>query len=543
MPATSSTVTALRRTRIGVVAFVVAVVTFGAAAPAFADGGGLFIVVPDPITVAESPAGSGHAVVPFDVTVEGATAPVDIECTDAGLPVVSPADLTVGVHVIDCTATGADGFDQDSFTITVTGATTPPGGPGTGGTPPVADAGGPYTVIEGQPLHLDASASHAADPTDALTYSWDLNGDGVFGDATGVTPTLSWAQLQSHSVNDGPAVLQATVQVTDTTTAGVAVSPATTLTVVNAPPVAFIGGGTSAAKGLTATFALSSTDPSVIDQQAGFGYVVSWGDGTTATLTGGGALIETHVFPAPGSYTVTLQATDKDGGVSALASKQVTAVAVVPDVCGSTGSTLVVGGTPGADTILVGPGSTAATVSVSVNGVALAVPVASFGSVVVLAGAGDDTVTFTGGLVVPRLVYGGTGNDTLSGGDGPAVLVGGDGNDRLTGGAARDVLIGGAGADALVGNAGDDILIPGATSFDPATAAGERSLCDVQAEWTRTDVGVVGRALHLLGAGKGLNGGTHFVLAGRGRNVGPRTCGDTLEGDAGDDWVVEGLRR
>ena len=49
----------------------------------------------------------------------------------------------------------------------------------------VADAGGPYAINEGDALTLDGTGSLAGP---GATYSWDVNDDGTFGDATGATP-------------------------------------------------------------------------------------------------------------------------------------------------------------------------------------------------------------------------------------------------------------------------------------------------------------------------------------------------------------------
>ncbi len=58
---------------------------------------------------------------------------------------------------------------------------------------PVAVAGGPYTVAEGQSLRLDASASYDPDAAfgDRLVdYGWDLDNDGLFDDAVGGDPII-----------------------------------------------------------------------------------------------------------------------------------------------------------------------------------------------------------------------------------------------------------------------------------------------------------------------------------------------------------------
>jgi hypothetical protein len=63
-----------------------------------------------------------------------------------------------------------------------------------------------------------------------LSYAWFINGN-LITDATGVTPTLTWTQLQALNLGVG------TYQVRVKVTAGgrTAISPAVTLTVLAAP--------------------------------------------------------------------------------------------------------------------------------------------------------------------------------------------------------------------------------------------------------------------------------------------------------------------
>ena len=84
-------------------------------------------------------------------------------------------------------------------------------------------------------------------------------------------------------------------------------------------------------------------------------------------------------------------------------------------------------------------------------------------------GAGNDSVTVAGNFTATDLapstitIRGGTGNDTLSAAGVTSahrvVLYGDTGDDTLTGGAGNDLLDGGSGADALRGGAGADRLV------------------------------------------------------------------------------------
>ena len=79
---------------------------------------------------------------------------------------------------------------------------------------PAADAGGSYTIEEGNGLSLNASAS--TDPgNDSLTYSWDLDNDGQYDDATGSEPTVSWATLANLGLPSNGTSLSIGVQVDD----------------------------------------------------------------------------------------------------------------------------------------------------------------------------------------------------------------------------------------------------------------------------------------------------------------------------------------
>lgn len=55
---------------------------------------------------------------------------------------------------------------------------------------PAAHAGDGYDATAGEPLTLDGSGSAAGTGGAIVGYEWDVDGDGAFGDATGVSPTV-----------------------------------------------------------------------------------------------------------------------------------------------------------------------------------------------------------------------------------------------------------------------------------------------------------------------------------------------------------------
>jgi Ca2+-binding RTX toxin-like protein len=85
-------------------------------------------------------------------------------------------------------------------------------------------------------------------------------------------------------------------------------------------------------------------------------------------------------------------------------------------------------------------------------------------------GAGNDTLTGGSGN---DLLFGGAGNDTLLGKGGDDQLFGGDGNDTLIGGAGNDQMFGGAGNDRMIWNPGDGTdLMEGGDGIDTAIVNG-----------------------------------------------------------------------
>lgn len=168
--------------------------------------------------------------------------------------------------------------------------------------PPVADAGSDQNVDEGTTVMFDGSASSDPD-ADLLTYDWDLDDDGSFDDATGVTASMLFADNGVYSVR---------LRVTDA--GGLSSVDTVALTVKNvAPVITFLTGPQDPQQsGLSITLNAAFTDPGVADTHTALWI---WGDGSTSVGIINGQNVEgIHTYVVGDVYTVTLTVADKDGG-------------------------------------------------------------------------------------------------------------------------------------------------------------------------------------------------------------------------------------
>lgn len=190
--------------------------------------------------------------------------------------------------------------------------------------PTNVSAGGPYSINEGQSLTLSGSATDPED--DPLTYTWDVNGDSTFGDATGQNPTLTWAALNALGIVDGPSQFNVKVRVSDSFNPAVD-SASTTLTVNNANPlVAITGAPTSGPEGTAISLGSSITDV------AADTHTYSWSVTKNGNAYATGTAANFSFTPDDnGTYVVTLTVTDDDSGVGT-DSKTITVMTTVSEV-------------------------------------------------------------------------------------------------------------------------------------------------------------------------------------------------------------------
>ncbi len=426
---------------------------------------------------------------------------------------------TAGVFTVGLRVNGAGG-PTDSTTVTVL--------------PESADIGGAYTGVEGMLIPLTAAASVGG------LFEWDLDNDGQYDDATGVSADFVTTQRGVYTIGlrvNGPG------GPVDTTT----------VTVNNAPPTATLSGNNELYRGETANFTLIAEDPSPSDQAGLFTFDIDWdGNGTVDQMVAGvpsGTSVQ-HTFPAVrASYNIQVRATDQ-GGVTGSFSQ--TPIAVRSHVVrnNAQGTTdLIWGGTPGLDAVFVIGSSPTLMLFSSFENSAHANRFdfvgATISGKIILHGYGFADVLI-GELALGNVleIYGGDGDDVIVGGfrgdelhgeAGNDVILGGtgafDGSDLIFGGDGLDTLFGHHGADTLNGGAGEDLLISDRFSFSDVPQA----VLQIGEEW-KSARPFAERVSNILGVtSTGVNGTS---ILSPGVTIIDDAAPDTLFGGLGElDWL------
>jgi glucose/arabinose dehydrogenase/Ca2+-binding RTX toxin-like protein len=404
--------------------------------------------------------------------------------------------------------------------------------------PPVARATASPTSGPA-PLTVSFDGTSSSDPEgDALSYEWDLDGDGVYNDSSEPRPRRTYS-TGSYQVG---------LRVTDSQGASDTLDEPLTISAGNTPPSATISTPLS-----TTTWKVGdriSFSGSATDEEEGTlpAEDLSWSlimhhcpsdchehpEQTFSGVASGSFVAPDHEYPA--YLEMRLTATDAGGLTDTEHVRLDPQTVALSFQTNPTGLRLVVGSsqatTPFSRTVIVG----------SENSISAPTPQTLAEKVYAFASwsdggsqthnivAGTEPSTYTATYRTTGCTISGTpAGETLTGTSGNDVICAGAGNDILKGLEGNDVLKGEGGADRLYGGIGDDTLEGGngtdSVDYSGSLTAVSASLATNSStgEGSDTFVGVE----NLLGSSKG------DTLTGSDMN-------NKLTGGAGNDTVIGG---
>lgn len=471
-------------------------------------------VVLDDVSPADEAGSVGYAIAWGDGAVD--------EATHANEHIFSHVYTAEGARTIRVTTTDKDGGKSPEATLDLQ-VVAPPAAP------PVARAGGPYTVDEGGTLSLDGSASSGA--TD---HAWELDGDGDYDDATGATPQLDHAALVALGLGDGPKEFKVKLRATG---AGGSTFATVGGTVFNVAPT-MLSATPPSGDLVFATvhpWSFTATDPSPADQAA-LTYSVEWGDG----LTGSGASPLSHEWALPGDFTVSVRAVDKNGGQSGAFERVVDVLGTgTAPARGGLPKTEIIGGTPGHDTIALRRVGNKVLIDRPGTSNDERTAMSPNSEIVLSGGGGNDTITVDNRVIQKVTAFGGSGNDTIDLGNARSIGVGGPGADKLSSGRGLDLLFGGTGKDVLASGESQDVVVSGRIPWESPATANRKTLRTLSRDWADTRASYserIGRLNGPLVPGRS----AFLIAAATGRTVFDDGVLDVLTGSDGNDWYLAG---
>jgi len=259
---------------------------------------------------------------------------------------------------------------------------------------------GTLTLASTKGLNVTSGSNGAASMTVKGTLAnlnADLNGL-KFTPTTGYAGSASLTALYKDLANNQTA--SATVAITVTVPAS---QP--TVKIENFLPVGVPG------EPIPLLLLVSDTNSAA--QSAAFNFNISFGDGTTRTVTSRSPLLVDHVYTHPGTFTVSVTATDEYGHTSTVATATVKIISVFlgTDPFNPDQTALFVGGTTGNDTVgFAASGKNG--IDVTLDGVNEGV-FSTNGPLIVFGQGGKDVVKKGSGLKNPVYLLGSTTADNI----------------------------------------------------------------------------------------------------------------------------------
>ena len=273
------------------------------------------------------------------------------------------------------------------------------------------------TVNEGGSFSFTATTSDVA--ADTIGYSWIARRNGV-DYATGGAAAFSFVP------NDN-AQYEVSLTVTDED-GGVGFAMPVSVTAMNVAAIADASGETLGMRGEERTLTLDAIDPGALDMAAGFTYTVDWADGSPVetVLPGSGITELHHVYQQVGTFQVKVTAADKDR-LPTDAPLVPQTVTMVSQGSALDNGVLTVSGSPGHDHLrLFRVGGLVAVGNLTSGGLEFVQTyTGTINRVIVVGGAGNDQIDASA-FNVSVEIYGGAGDDRLTGGSAADILVGGD---------------------------------------------------------------------------------------------------------------------